>query len=176
MKVILKAAVAKLGKEGQVVTVKDGYARNFLFPKGMAVVADRKQVAAQDRRNAKLAADLAATKASAEAMRDRINGKTVKIEGNVGRDGVRLFGAVTSENIAEAVKAQLGETVEKKQVVLVNPIKRLGRFYVELDMHRQVDMHITVHVFDPANPDLDEPVASAEVEEDEATEEPADEA
>ncbi|MFQ6540190.1 50S ribosomal L9 C-terminal domain-containing protein, partial [Aphanothece stagnina] len=125
---------------------------------------------------AKLAADLAATKASAEAMRDRINGKTVKIEGNVGRDGVRLFGAVTSENIAEAVKAQLGETVEKKQVVLVNPIKRLGRFYVELDMHRQVDMHITVHVFDPANPDLDEPVASTEVEEDEATEEPADEA
>ena len=123
----------------------------------MAVVADRKQVAAQDRRNAKLAADLAATKANAEAMRDRINGKTVKIEGNVGRDGVRLFGAITSENIAEAVKAQLGETVEKKQVVLVNPIKRIGRFYVELDMHRQVDMHITVNVYDPANPDLDEP-------------------
>lgn len=176
MKVILKAAVSKLGKEGQVVTVKDGYARNFLFPKGMAVVADRKQLAAQDRRNAKLTADLAATKASAEAMRDRINGKTVKIEGNVGRDGTRLFGAITSENIAEAVKAQLGETVEKKQIVLGNPIKRIGRFYVELDMHRQVDMHITVNVFDPANPDLDEPETVAVAEEEAPAEDAGEEA
>lgn len=153
MKVILKQAVPKLGKEGQVVNVKDGYARNFLFPHGMAVIADKAQTEVLARRNAKLAQALADTKANAEATKAKIEGAVVKIGQKVGRDGVRLFGAVTSQDVADAAKAQLGVDIEKKAVLLVQPIKRLGVQDVELDIHRQVVIHIKVNVFDIEHPE-----------------------
>ncbi len=180
MKVILKQAVPKLGKEGQVVNVKDGYARNFLFPHGMAVVADKTQVEVLARRNAKIAAALADTKAAAEATKTKIDGKVVKIGQKVGRDGTRLFGAVTSQDVADAVKQQLGVEVEKKAVLLVQPIRRLGKHDVELDIHRQVVMHIQVNVFDIEHPETaDEPEpevvseALPEMAEEEPDQEPA---
>ena len=179
MKVILKQAVPKLGKEGQVVNVKDGYARNFLFPHAMAVLADKTQLEVLARRNAKLAQALADTKTSAEATKEKIEGKVVKIGQKVGRDGVRLFGAVTSQDVADALKAQLGTEVEKKAVLLVQPIKRLGVHDVELDIHRQVVIHIRVNVFDIEHPETaDAQLAAATVAtapEPELEEEPAEE-
>ncbi|MBS1707116.1 MAG: 50S ribosomal protein L9 [Armatimonadetes bacterium] len=156
MKVILKQAVPKLGKEGQVVNVKDGYARNFLFPQGIAILADKTQIEVLARRNAKVAQALADTKASAEATKAKIDGAYVKIAQKVGKDGVRLFGAVTSQDVADAVKAQLGVDVEKKAVLLVMPIKRLGVHDVELDIHRQVVIHIKVNVYDIEHPETAE--------------------
>lgn len=153
MKVILRSAVPKLGKEGQVVNVKDGYARNYLFPNSMAILADKKQVEALGRRNAKMAASLAETKATAEKTAAELNGKTVTIPAKVGGDSVRLFGAVTAQDIADAVKAQLGLTLEKKQVLLANPIKKLGRESVELNIHPQVDLKVWVRVYDQEHPD-----------------------
>lgn len=159
MKVILNQTVPKVGKAGTVVTVADGFARNYLFPRGLAIVADRNQVAALEKRNARLAEKTAAKKADAEAVKAKLDGQTVKIETKVGADGVRLNGAITSQNIADAIKAQLGTELDKKQIALHDPIKRLGTYSVELDLHAHVDAHVSVEVFDPAlivTPDAEE--------------------
>lgn len=150
MKVILNQTVPKVGKAGTVVTVADGFARNYLFPRGLAIVAERNQVAALDRRNAKAAEKVAGLKTDAEAVKAKLDGQAIKIETKVGADGVRLNGAITSQNIADAIKAQLGVELEKKQVALHDPIKRLGTFSVELDLHSSVDATVSVEVFDPA--------------------------
>jgi large subunit ribosomal protein L9 len=152
MKVILNQTVPKVGKEGTVVTVADGFARNYLFPRGLAIIADKKQVAALEKRQARIAERTAGHKSSAEGLREQVDGKTVRIEGKVGKDTGKLFGAITSQDVADAIKAQLGVTLEKKQVALIEPIKRLGNHQVELDLHREVDAKITVEVFDPTAP------------------------
>ncbi len=150
MKVILNQTVPKVGKAGTVVVVADGFARNYLFPRKLAIIADRNQVAALDKRNARMAEKTGAVKADAEALKAKLDGQIVKIETKVGADGVRLNGAITSQMIADAIKAQLGVSLEKRQVALHDPIKRLGTFAVELDLHAHVDAHISVEVFDPA--------------------------
>lgn len=174
MKVILKQAVPKLGKEGQVVTVKDGYARNFLFPQSMAVVADKKQLQVLERQQAKIVAQLEETKASVEVMAEKINGKLVKIETKAGQDG-RLFGAVTSQDIVDALKAQLGQEVDRKAVLLLRPIKRLGVYDIEVNAHRNVNIEFKLAVFDPEFEEVDEkmPELEAILEEDAAEAEEA---
>lgn len=150
MKVILNQTVPKVGKEGTVVTVADGYARNYLFPRKLAVLADKNQIQALERRQAKVAEKTAGLKSAAEVLAEQLNGKTVRIEGKVGKDTGKLFGAITSQDVLDAIKAQLGQTVDKKQVALIEPIKRLGIHDVELDLHPQVDAHVKVDVFDPS--------------------------
>jgi large subunit ribosomal protein L9 len=173
MKVILKQSVPKVGKENQVVTVADGYARNFLFPRGLAIVADKNQIKALDIRKQRMAAKVAETTAAAQALKEKLDGQTVKIEGKVGRDAGKLFGAITAQDVADAVASQLGTTLEKRQVALHQPIKRLGHFPVMLDLHPEVDANIDVHVFDPNAPE--EPVAVAAETTEEATEETVEE-
>lgn len=165
MKVILNQTVPKVGKEGQVVNVADGYARNYLFPRKLAVVADRAQVRALERRNERIAAKLEGTRAAADALKEKLDGKTVKIVGKVGRDAGKLFGAITAQDIATAVKEQLGQEVEKKQVGVLEPIKRLGHFQIALDLHRDVDAFIDVHVYDPDAPEEPVEVAPEPVQE-----------
>jgi large subunit ribosomal protein L9 len=159
MKVILNQTVPKVGKAGTVVTVADGFARNYLFPRGLAIIANRTQVAALNKRNERLEAKTAAQKTSAEALATKLNGQTIKVETKVGADGVRLIGAVTSQNIADAIKAQAGETLDKKQVALHDPIKRLGSYEIELDLHMSVDAKINVVVLDPSLIVVEEAVA-----------------
>lgn len=152
MKVILSQTVPKVGKEGQVVTVANGYARNFLFPRKLAIVADKKQVQAMERRKIKLDTKLAETKAEAEQIKEKLHGMLVKIEGKVGKDSTKLFGAITAQDVADAIKSQLNVEVEKKRVGVLEPIKRLGKHPIEIDLHRDVDATVTVHVFDPNAP------------------------
>lgn len=163
MKVILKVTIPKVGKEGQVVTVKDGFARNYLFPRQFATVANKAQLQILDRRNAKIAQALASTVAAAEDLKSKINGLELRIQGKSGKESTKLFGAVTSQDIADALLAQHKVTVEKKQVALVEPIKRLGNFRIQLDLHRDVDAFVNLTVFDPEHPL--EPVAAPVAEE-----------
>lgn len=163
MKVILKQAVPKLGKEGQVVNVKAGYARNFLFPQSMAIVADKKQLSVLERQHAKIAADLEKTKAGAEALAEKLNGKSLRIQTKAGADG-RLFGAITSQDIVDEIKKSLGESVDKKAVLLLRPIKRLGKYDVELNVHRAVNIEIKLSVFDPDFEEVDEKLPELEAE------------
>ncbi len=149
MKVILNQTVPKVGKEGTVVTVADGYARNYLFPRKLAILAEKNQIAALERRQAKIAEKTAGQKAAAETLRETLHGKTVRIEGKVGKDSAKLFGAITSQDVIDLIKSQLSQTVDKKQVAMIEPIKRLGVHDVELDLHPQVDAIIKVEVYDP---------------------------
>lgn len=152
MKVILKQTVPKVGKEGSVIAVADGFARNYLFPRGLAIVADKNQIKALEIRTARMAAKVAGLKSDAEVLKDKINGATVRIAGQVGKVQGKLFGAITSQNVSDAIKSQLGFSIDKRHIALVEPIKKLGSQTVELDLHRDVDAKITVIVFDPAAP------------------------
>jgi large subunit ribosomal protein L9 len=167
MKVILNQTVPKVGKQGTVVTVADGFARNYLFPRGLAIVAEKKQVAALERRNAAVAAKTAGQKSDAETQAERLDGKTIRIEGKVGQ-GRRLFGAVTAQDIADAIQAQLGEAIDRKKIALIEPIKQLGRHDIELDLHREVHAVVHLVVFDPNAPEEEEAKAEAMPEGEEA--------
>ncbi|MEA2552559.1 MAG: large subunit ribosomal protein, partial [Fimbriimonadaceae bacterium] len=91
-------------------------------------------------------------KTSAEDTKERLDKQTVRIEGKVGASVGKLFGAITSQDVVDAIKDQLGVQLDKKQVALVEPIKRLGKHEVMLDLHRSVDAHVTVEVYDPNAP------------------------
>ncbi len=112
-------------------------------------------------RNTRLAAKTADTLSSAQSLKEGVDGKTVNIKAKVGKDAGKLFGAITAQDVADAVKEQLGLEVDRKKVGLVQPIKRLGVYPVELDLHNQVDALIHVNVYDP-----DAPVAAAPVQAD----------
>lgn len=164
MKVILKQTVPKVGKAGTVVNVADGFARNYLFPRGLAIVAEKKQVEALERQLRKQDERTAGEKAAAEALGADLNGKTVRIAGQVGAAAGKLFGAITSQDIVAAVKEQLGKDLDRKQVALLEPIKRLGKHDVELDLHRTVDAKIIVEVYDPTAPVEEAPAEDAATE------------
>jgi len=149
MKVILNQTVPKVGKEGAVVNVADGFARNYLFPRGLAILADKKQIGALEKRNARVLERTAGQKSSAEELREKLHLQTVRIPGKVGKDSTKLFGAVTSQDVVDAIKTQLHFDIDKKQVALIEPIKRLGLHEVELDLHREVESRLLVDVFDP---------------------------
>jgi large subunit ribosomal protein L9 len=152
MKVILNQTVPKVGKAGTVVVVKDGFARNYLFPRSLAILADKNQLKALEHRAARVAEKTAGQRSGAETTRDQLNGKTVRIAGQVGAAQGKLFGAITSQDVVDAIKSQLGVEVDRKKVALIEPIKRLGVHEVEIDLHHDVDAKVSVEVYDPAAP------------------------
>lgn len=148
MKVILKQTLPKVGKEGTVVNVKDGFARNFLFPQGLAIYADRTQIKALETRMARLAGKMADTKADAEVQAAKLKGQRVVIAAKSG-EANKLFGAITNADIAVAIKEQYGVEVDKRSVAMLSAIKRVGQTRIDVDLHRQVDCHMFVIVYDP---------------------------
>lgn len=144
MKVILKADVKGQGKKGELVTVSDGYARNFLFPRGLAAEADAQ--AMNELKNKEEAARFHAAeekKAASEAA-EKINGKTVKIVAKSGQNG-RLFGSVTAKEVAEALHAQYGLTVDRRKLS-VEDIKAHGTYPCEVKLLAGVTAKISVAV------------------------------
>ena len=145
MQIILLEKVANLGSLGDVVKVKDGYARNFLIPTGQARRATEKAVAEFEARRAELEKAQAEKLAAAQALGDKLNGKTVSISQKAGVDG-RLFGSVTNFDIAEGLKAA-GFDVAKQQVRLPNgPLKTTGEHAVSVALHTDVVVDVTVAV------------------------------
>lgn len=145
MQVILMDKVANLGMLGEVVRVKDGYARNFLIPQGMARRATQAAIAEFEARRAELEKTAAAKLAQAQALAGKLEGTVVEIRQKAGVDG-RLFGSVTNFDIAEALKAK-GLEVAKAQVRMPNgPLKAVGEFALEVSPHTDVVSTITVRV------------------------------
>jgi len=145
MKIILQQDVAKVGKEGEVVNVADGYARNYLFPRNLAVAASggalkihRVRVAQEEKRTEQL-------KAKADQDAATLTDKTVTIPARAGESD-RLYGSITSQDIADAIKSSLNVTVDKRKVNLTDPIKALGTFTVPVKLHRDVTVPLTVQV------------------------------
>lgn len=145
MKVILADDVETLGNKGDVVSVADGYARNFLVPQGLALVASRgalKQAEqmrrAREERESKLKEEAAAKVAHLAAT-------PVYISARSGEEG-KLFGSVTNSDVARAILDQLEEDIDRRDVLLVEPIRALGSYQVEVKLHEDVSGLVTVEV------------------------------
>ncbi|MGN1383376.1 MAG: 50S ribosomal protein L9 [Eubacterium sp.] len=145
MQVILKQDVKGTGKAGSVVKVSDGYARNMLIPKGMAVEATKANVRSLEKEKAQQAEEEAEKRAEAKKQAEVINGKSVEIKTKAGEGG-RLFGSITSKDIAEAVKSQLGIDADKKKIQLDSPIKSMGTFHVTVKLYYEIHAELTVNV------------------------------
>ncbi|MCE5312236.1 MAG: 50S ribosomal protein L9 [Nitrospiraceae bacterium] len=144
MKVILKEEVRNLGHMGEIVSVKDGYARNFLIPQGLAVEANMGNVKELENEKRKIQQKAAKMKASAQELASKISAVSVEIKAKAGEED-KLFGSVTAMDIAEALKTK-GFDIDKKKIVLDEPIKRLGDFKVDIKVFPEVAAHIAVSV------------------------------
>ncbi len=145
MKVILTADVENLGRKGSVVSVADGYARNYLIPRGMAIKATRGALKqAEDMKRAREAAEARAV-ARAQELASALEGSVISVEARVGKDG-KLFGSVTTADIAAAIESQREVSIDRKQVELEEPIRQIGEYDVSLRLHPQVVCTVKVAV------------------------------
>ena len=145
MQVVLLEDVKALGKKGEVVKANDGYARNFLLPKKLGVEATPANLAKlkqQKNYEAKVAAEQLA---EAKALGESLAGRTLQMRARVGEGG-RLFGAIASKEIAQEVKKQMNLEIDKKKMVLPEPIKTLGVHEVSIKLHRDVTAKLNVQV------------------------------
>ncbi|MBI2956368.1 MAG: 50S ribosomal protein L9 [Acidobacteria bacterium] len=144
MEVILRQDIPELGQRGDIVTVKDGYARNYLLPRKLAMAAtpgNRKQVADM---KAAVARRDATEKASAELLAEQLAAVTLTIPARAGESD-QLFGSVTSMDIAAALEAK-GFSIDKRKVLLDEPIKTIGEYPVPLRLHRDLTATVKVNV------------------------------
>jgi large subunit ribosomal protein L9 len=145
MKVILRSDIAKVGKRGDIIDVSDGYARNFLFPKGLAIKAT--DGAVQQAASMRRARDLrdAQDRSAAEEVARRLVAKVITIPAKAGTEG-RLFGSVTAADIVEAVEKQAGVVIDRRKLLLADPIKSLGSHQVAVRLHSDVEFPVTLDV------------------------------
>jgi large subunit ribosomal protein L9 len=144
MEIILKETIETLGQEGEIVKVKPGYARNFLVPKQKAVLVNKSSLARLEKEKQAIAARLAEQKKKAEGMAALLDGKVLAIKKRVG-DGNRLFGSVTNNDIATALQ-EAGVTIEKKFIILSEPIKAIGEYKVAIRTGYQTTGYVQVQV------------------------------
>ncbi len=144
MQVILREDIEKLGKIGDLVKVADGYARNYLMPSKKAIEATPKNLNAMNHAKKMVADRLRKLKKEAAADADRIKGLAITIKAKAGEEN-KLFGSVTSMDIAEAMKAQ-GVVIDKRKIVLDEPIKRLGDYTITVKLPADVTADFKVSV------------------------------
>ena len=145
MKVILTEDVKAQGKKGDLINVSDGYARNFLFPKGLAVEANAANVAERNSKLASIDHKKAEEKAAATELAAKLGTLTVVMTAKAGA-GDKLFGSVTSKEIAEEIKKRYGLDVDKKKIVLDEPIRAFGAYKVVVKLHPEVSATLTVKI------------------------------
>ena len=144
MKVILTQDVKGQGKKDQLVDVSDGYARNFLFPKKLAIPADAKAMNEIKNKEASLKHKIETERAEARELAAKLDAVVVKLVCKSGADG-RLYGAVTAKDIAEALEKNHKLTVDKRKINIPEPIKTYGKF--ELDVKLYTDVSGKIHLF-----------------------------
>ncbi len=144
MQVILKEEVKSLGHAGEVVSVKDGYARNFLIPKGIAIEANPKNVKALEQERKKIQDLVRKERAKAEELASRISSVSLVIKAKSGEDD-KLFGSVTAVDIADSLKNE-GIEIDKRKIALDEPIKRLGDYTVSVKLYTEVAAQLNIQV------------------------------
>ncbi len=150
MIVILKRDVKGAGKAGEIVKVSDGYARNMLLPRGYAVEATKGNIRDLEKVKAKQAEEEAQRKAEAQEKAEMISKLDVEIKTKSGEGG-RLFGSITSKDIADALEAQHDIKVDKKKIKIETPIKNLGVYHVDIKLYTEINTSLTVKVVDQSN-------------------------
>lgn len=144
MKVVLKEDVKNLGMMGSVVNVADGYARNFLIPKDLAVEANVKSIKALEHEKKKIEEKAGKIKNAAQGLSEKLSSMTITLSAKAGEED-RLFGSITTMDISEALKRE-GIDIERKKIVLDEPIKRLGSYTVGIKIHHDVTSQLNIKV------------------------------
>ena len=147
MKVILLQDVKAQGKKGEMIQVSDGYARNFLFPKKLAVEATADALNAKKNADAAAARRIELDKADARETQKKLETIKVVIRAKVGTGG-RLFGSVTTKEISDALKAQFGLDIPKGKLQLADPIKSFGTFQAKAKLYTDINGTVTVQVIE----------------------------
>ena len=145
MKVVLLCDVKGQGKKDQIVEVSDGYARNFLFPQKKAVPADAKATNELKNKEAAKEYKIGEERKAAQALADKINNVEIEIVMGHGADG-RLYGSVTSKDIAEKIKEKLGVEVDKRKIQLKEAVKAYGKYQVEVKILADISAKFVVYV------------------------------
>ena len=145
MEVILKKDVKGTGKAGEIVKVSDGFARNKLIPSGQAVEATAANKKAFEREKARAAEKLAQERAEAETFAARLRGRGVIVKTKVGDNG-KLFGSITSIDIAQAILEQTGEEIDRRKIILDKPIKEVGTTEVEIKVFQDISAKVKVRI------------------------------
>ena len=145
MKVILLQDVKGQGKKGEMLNVSDGYARNFLFPRKLAMEATTDALNAKNIQDAAARRREAEERAAADALRKQLKEMPVRLQAKAGTGG-RLFGSITTKEISEALKAQYGVEIPKAKLVQEEPIKSFGTFEVKAKLYPEIQGAITVVV------------------------------
>ena len=144
MKVILKEDVKSLGAMGSVVNVADGYARNYLIPKNLAVEANTKNVKTLEHEKKKIAEQAKKIRNSAQLLAEKLSSMTITLIAKAGEEE-KLFGSVTNIDIAEALKKE-GLDIDRKKIALDEPIKRLGSYTVGIKIHPELIARLNIAV------------------------------
>lgn len=144
MKVILKQDVESVGSAGDIVEVKNGYARNYLVPQGMALAATRGNLKQIDQEKKTLELQKNREKKTAEQLANKLNNTSITISVPVGEEN-RLFGSVTSQDIADSLKEK-DFKIDKRKIILEEPIKVLGIYSVPIKIHSEVEAKVKVWV------------------------------
>jgi len=158
--VLLREDINNLGARGEIVRVKAGYARNYLLPRNLAVEATSNNLRQIEGERAALAKRETKERSSAELQADQLRSLTLKFERKVGEAGV-LFGSVTSMDIAHALKEQ-GYEIDRRRIVLREPIKRFGNYAVPVRLHRDVTVELPVYVLGEGGVEVDVSALAAE--------------
>ena len=145
MKVILLEDVKGTGKKGQVVNASDGHARNFLLPRKLAIEATDSNLASLEAQQKKAEHKVAQEVKAAKELAEKLQAKPITIAAKVGDKG-RMFGSISNKEIAEAVQSQLGVAVDKKKIVLTEPVKSVGSYTATAKLHTQVSVNLTFEV------------------------------
>ncbi len=144
MKVILKADVKSLGKSGELVNTSDGYARNYLFPRGLAVEADAKAMNEFKNKEKAKAFHKQEEINAANELKERLDGKTVKLTAKAGANG-KLFGSVTTKDVALKLKEEFGEEIDKRKIAMED-VKSFGTVQAEIKVYQGISATIFVSV------------------------------
>lgn len=144
MKVILKADVKSLGKKGDLVNTSDGYARNFLFPKGLAIEANAQAMNEFNNKETAKKFHKAEEIKAANELKDRIEGKTFKVAAKAGANG-KLFGSVTAKDVSAAIKEKMGENIDKRKISMQD-IKAFGTTQIEVKVYQGITAKVFVQV------------------------------
>jgi large subunit ribosomal protein L9 len=145
VKVVLRTDITGVGRKGDVLDVADGYARNYLLPKGKALVATPGVEAQAEAMRKARAQRSAAERAEAVALADQLGGTTVRVTAKAGAGG-RLFGSVSASDIANALASQTGAQIDRRSITLSESIKSLGTYTVIAHLHTDVELNLSVDV------------------------------
>jgi large subunit ribosomal protein L9 len=145
VRVVLRDDVENVGRKGDLIEVTDGFARNYLVPRGLAIKATKGVVQQAEAMRRNREARDARDREAAQALADQLTGRRIEVRARAGEGG-RLFGSVTATDVADAVRAQTGVELDRRKTQLAEPLKALGAVEVPVKLHADVEVTLTVDV------------------------------